>query len=106
MSKGLVKVTERQTIGLQKYRDTWQIVSVWDSNNGPRLNWCEREFGRDNKKRVPISIDLGESEVGALTTLRAIAAMIKTGETFEEERRKAPEPESGEQVPRDDDLPF
>ncbi len=80
-------------IEINEFRGRISLIAATEKNGKVYQKWGDVEIGKDNKKRLPVAVDLGDNKEMAISTLRAVIAFLQ---------REKPVPDDGQR----DDVPF
>lgn len=78
---------------LNEYKGTFSLIAARESNDKVYERWGDIEIGKDKKKRLPVSVELGEVKA-AISVLRAVIDKLEGN------------PQQGTPEPPADDVPF
>ena len=60
----IITIDQYTSLVVEEYKGTYSIVEGWIDREGEfKMNWSEREFGKDKvKKRCPVKVKCGSRE--------------------------------------------
>jgi hypothetical protein len=62
---------------ISKYDNKWQLIAARKPQDKVFEKWGDLEIGKDKKKRLPVSVSLGDDPVAVLS--KVIEALIEDG---------------------------
>ena len=59
-----ITIDQYTSLVVEEYKGTYSITEGWIDKEGEfKMNWCEREFGKEKvKKRCPVKVKCGSRE--------------------------------------------